>query len=308
VLKQVEQLMRTKGHCVIVVAEGCGDTLIKSSGEIDAGGNKILADVGPWLKDTITARFKTLQLPLTIKYIDPTYMIRSVPANSFDSTYCSVLGQMAVHGAMAGYSGITVGKIYERYCYLPIHAITNQKGKRVNPNGRWFFRMTESTKQPSFRPDAPAASLKLPPSEATNALEAGRAAGEAEVSAGPVIRPGKQSPGWAAGRMDRLVLAAWVLALVVGFLHYIEVSGYNCVTNGLSVPEQKEVFLKTENAFYYSYYEEFVEAPTLGAAMGRMLRDDRSEAPDVINALHRFNIYQEVICGLLFRGAAHFLG
>jgi len=172
VLKQVEQLMRTKGHCVIVVAEGCGDTLIKSSGEIDAGGNKILADVGPWLKDTITARFKTLQLPLTIKYIDPTYMIRSVPANSFDSTYCSVLGQMAVHGAMAGYSGITVGKIYERYCYLPIHAITNQKGKRVNPNGRWFFRMTESTKQPSFRPDAPAASLKLPPSEATNALEA----------------------------------------------------------------------------------------------------------------------------------------
>ncbi|CAJ1376933.1 unnamed protein product, partial [Effrenium voratum] len=324
VLKQVEQLMRTKGHCVIVVAEGCGDTLIKSSGEIDAGGNKILADVGPWLKDTITARFKTLQLPLTIKYIDPTYMIRSVPANSFDSTYCSVLGQMAVHGAMAGYSGITVGKIYERYCYLPIHAITNQKGKRVNPNGRWFFRMTESTKQPSFRPDAPAASLKLPPSEATNALEAGRAAGEAEVSAGSAgpsaSALGPQKPqasdsareavAWlgSRARMDRLVLAAWVLALVVGFLHYIEVSGYNCVTNGLSVPEQKEVFLKTENAFYYSYYEEFVEAPTLGAAMGRMLRDDRSEAPDVINALHRFNIYQEVICGLLFRGAAHFLG
>ncbi|CAL1164264.1 unnamed protein product, partial [Cladocopium goreaui] len=107
VLKHVEHLMRTKGHCVMVVAEGCGDTLIQSSGEKDAGGNKILADVGPWLKDTITARFKTLGLPLTIKYIDPTYMIRSVAANSYDSTYCSVLGQMAVHGAMAGYSGIT---------------------------------------------------------------------------------------------------------------------------------------------------------------------------------------------------------
>ena len=195
--------MRNKGHCVIVVAEGCGDTLIASSGERDAGGNKILADVGPWLKDTITARFKSLKLPLTIKYIDPTYMrlgaevlevsdgflkdghetrdlhglkglksyskslmfsndfrarIRSVAANSYDSTYCSVLGQMAVHGAMAGYSGITVpggplrapssgqvGQIYSRrsdlepllaslellgYCYLPIHLITNQKGKR----------------------------------------------------------------------------------------------------------------------------------------------------------------------------------
>lgn len=160
VLNHTEHLMRTKGHAVIVVAEGCGDTLIQSSGATDAGGNKILADVGPWLKDTITARFKSLGLPLTIKYIDPTYMIRSVPANSFDSTYCSVLGQMAVHGAMAGYSGITVGKIYERYCYLPIHAITNQKGKRVNPNGRWFFRMRESTKQPDFRPDIPSAPPK----------------------------------------------------------------------------------------------------------------------------------------------------
>eukprot|EP00913_Durusdinium_trenchii_P026463 g24829.t1 len=132
VLQHIEHLMRTKGHCVIVVAEGCGDTLIQSSGEKDAGGNKILADVGPWLKDTITA----------------------LAANSYDSTYCSVLGQMAVHGAMAGYSGITVGQIYSRYCYLPIHAITNQRGKRVNPKGRWFFRMQEATKQPNFRTGA----------------------------------------------------------------------------------------------------------------------------------------------------------
>lgn len=171
VLQHTEHLMRTKGHCVIVVAEGCGDTLIQSSGEKDAGGNKILADVGPWLKDTITARFKSLGLPLTIKYIDPTYMIRSVPANSYDSTYCSVLGQMAVHGAMAGYSGITVGQIYSRYCYLPIHAITNQKGKRVNPKGRWFFRMQEATKQPDFRPDVPS-SVPASGSNAGNVLEA----------------------------------------------------------------------------------------------------------------------------------------
>ena len=37
VLQHTEHLMRTKGHCVIVVAEGCGDTLIQSSGEKDAG-------------------------------------------------------------------------------------------------------------------------------------------------------------------------------------------------------------------------------------------------------------------------------
>ncbi|CAE7573144.1 PFK5, partial [Symbiodinium necroappetens] len=268
VLNHTEHLMRTKGHAVIVVAEGCGDTLIQSSGATDAGGNKILADVGPWLKDTITARFKSLGLPLTIKYIDPTYMIRSVPANSFDSTYCSVLGQMAVHGAMAGYSGITVGKIYERYCYLPIHAITNQKGKRVNPNGRWFFRMRESTKQPDFRPDIPSA------------------------------------PPKSAGTQD--VLQA--VSLLVGCLHYVEVSGYNCITTGLSVAEQKEAFLKTENAFYYSYYEEFVIAPDLGSALGSSLYDRRSEAPDTINALKRFNVYQEVICGALYRLAVWLCG
>ena len=88
--------------------------------------------------------------PLTIKYIDPTYMIRSVPANSFDSTYCSVLGQNAVHGAMAGYSGVTVGKIYERYVYLPIHAITQQEGKRVNPKGRWFSGISRTRFSPCY--------------------------------------------------------------------------------------------------------------------------------------------------------------
>ena len=95
--------------------------------------------------------------------------------------------------------------------------------------------------------------------------------------------------------------AAWALALLVGCLHYLEVSGYNAVQNGLTVSEQKEVFLKTENAFYFSYYEDFVTAPSMKEAFGQMLRDARSEAPDVINAIHRFNIYQEVICGFLFR-------
>ncbi|CAE7656161.1 PFK5, partial [Symbiodinium pilosum] len=274
VLQHTEHLMRTKGHAVIVVAEGCGDTLIQSSGATDAGGNKILADVGPWLKDTITARFKSMNLPLTIKYIDPTYMIRSVPANSFDSTYCSVLGQMAVHGAMAGYSGITVGKIYERYCYLPIHAITNQKGKRVNPNGRWFFRMRESTKQPDFRNGHRVVAQIL---QDCNKI----AYGPAEV-------------------MDfhaAELLAAWDTWL-----------SYGCVTNGLSVAEQKEAFLKTENAFYYSYYEEFVSAPDLGRAFNSALYDRRSEAPDTINALKRFNVYQEVICGAFYRFAAWLCG
>eukprot|EP00928_Gymnodinium_smaydae_P064576 TRINITY_DN4786_c0_g1_i3.p1 TRINITY_DN4786_c0_g1~~TRINITY_DN4786_c0_g1_i3.p1 ORF type:complete len:2322 (+),score=594.61 TRINITY_DN4786_c0_g1_i3:531-6968(+) len=154
VMNHIVHLMETKGHAVIVVAEGCGDTIISNDSDAtDAGGNKIIADVGPYLKTKITDHFKALKKPLTIKFIDPTYMIRSVPANSFDSVFCSMLAQNAVHGALAGYSGITVGVINGCIVYLPIHAITKQKGKRVDIKGSWFQRMLQSTKQPDFSPD-----------------------------------------------------------------------------------------------------------------------------------------------------------
>ena len=131
-------------------------------------------------------------------------------ANSYDSTYCSVLGQMAVHGAMAGYSGITVpsgpvlalrsgqvGQIYSRRSAFlhrgpslrlllpadppdhqpegqargPLEWLVKGCARGVNPKGRWFFRMTEATKQPNFRPDV-AASLPVP-SGSADVLEAG---------------------------------------------------------------------------------------------------------------------------------------
>jgi len=150
VLNHILELMQTKGHAVVVVAEGCGDTMMQSSDETDAGGNKKLADVGPWLKDQITARFKEVKLPLTIKYIDPTYMIRAVPPNSNDRVYCSVLAQNSVHAAMAGFTGVTCGRIQMRYVFLPIEALVKSKSKRVDVRGRWFQRLLSTTNQPSF--------------------------------------------------------------------------------------------------------------------------------------------------------------
>merc|ERR1719188_2144419 len=146
-LDYVCEVMRKKRQAVIVVAEGCGDTLLENDdGARDAGGNKVMADVGPYIKGEIQDHLKSLGVPCSIKYIDPTYLIRSVPANSYDSLYCSTLAQHAVHGAMAGYSGITVGKIDERYVMLPIHAIT--KGTRsVDVNGRIYERLIATTKQ-----------------------------------------------------------------------------------------------------------------------------------------------------------------
>jgi len=232
VLVHVEHLMRTKGHAVVVVAEGCGDTMIQSSGERDAGGNKVLADIGLWLKSAITDRFKQLGLPLTIKYIDPTYMIRSVPANAFDSQYCAALAQNAVHGAMAGFSGATVGKVHERYVYLPIHCITQQRGRRVDTQGRWFKRLIETTTQPDFTPDGvrPSSrsadmdsdtvlrSLSLP-SSINEVLEPGDEVQKLGVVTLGTVFPSKRLPNKSHGTDHRAFLddQAWATTTLMRF-------------------------------------------------------------------------------------------
>jgi len=151
-LSHVAAVLKRQKYCVIVVAEGCGDTIIEGTGEKDAGGNALLSDVGPYLKDQITAHCKLESIPCSIKYIDPTYMIRSVPANAYDSMYCSVLAQQAVHVAMAGYTGITVGKVDERYVMLPIHSIVDKGARKVDLKGSTFERLVATTRQPSFNP------------------------------------------------------------------------------------------------------------------------------------------------------------
>jgi len=151
-LDHVASVMRRKKHAVVVVAEGCGDTIVRGSGETDAGGNKKLADVGPFLKDEITRHCKGLGIPLTIKYIDPTYMVRSVPANASDSVYCAQLAQEAVHAAMAGYTGISVGMVDERYVMLPIHSITEKGQRKVDLGSRVFEHLMATTQQPNMEP------------------------------------------------------------------------------------------------------------------------------------------------------------
>ncbi|CAK8999482.1 unnamed protein product, partial [Durusdinium trenchii] len=153
VLLHILDLMQSKGHCLVVVAEGCGDTLLQSSGEVDGGGNKKLADVGPWLRDKIVERFKQVKLPLTVKYIDPTYMIRAIKPNANDSVYCSMLSHNAVHAAMAGYTAITVGQINSRYVMLPIACVTKNPQKRVDLRSQRFQELVSSTLQPDFTPD-----------------------------------------------------------------------------------------------------------------------------------------------------------
>ncbi|XP_074273731.1 ATP-dependent 6-phosphofructokinase 6-like [Silene latifolia] len=142
----IEKRLRSNGHMVIVIAEGAGEKLE----ERDASGNKIFKDVGLWMSHMIREHFaKPDKINVTLKYIDPTYMIRAVPANASDNVYCTILAQSAVHGAMAGYTGFTVGPVNGRECYIPFYRITGQQHKVVITDRMWA-RLLSSTNQPCF--------------------------------------------------------------------------------------------------------------------------------------------------------------
>ncbi|XP_058722341.1 ATP-dependent 6-phosphofructokinase 6-like [Vicia villosa] len=149
----IEERLKENGHMVIVIAEGAGQELLSASMESDkkdASGNKVLLDVGLWISQNIKdyfAREKTLAI--TLKYIDPTYMIRAVPSNASDNVYCTLLAQSAVHGAMAGYTGYTSGLVNGRQTYIPFYRITERRNNVVITDRMWA-RLLSSTNQPSF--------------------------------------------------------------------------------------------------------------------------------------------------------------
>ncbi|XP_078429060.1 ATP-dependent 6-phosphofructokinase 3-like [Wolffia australiana] len=152
----MEKRLKENGHMVIVVAEGAGQELIqetlRSSDSKDASGNKLLLDVGLWLSQKIKEHFAKKKMVINLKYIDPTYMIRAVPANAADNVYCTLLAQSAVHGAMAGFTGFTVGLVNGRQSYIPFYRATESQRKVVITDRMWA-RLLSSTHQPSFLND-----------------------------------------------------------------------------------------------------------------------------------------------------------
>ncbi|KAL0726447.1 hypothetical protein Bca4012_022540 [Brassica carinata] len=147
----IAKRLRENGHMVIVVAEGAGQDLVAESIEQqDASGNKLLKDVGLWMSLKIKEHFaKERKIDITLKYIDPTYMIRAIPANASDNVYSTLLAQSAVHGAMAGYTGFISGLVNGRQTYIPFNRITEKQNKVVITDRMWA-RMLSSTNQPSF--------------------------------------------------------------------------------------------------------------------------------------------------------------
>lgn len=137
-----------KGHAVVVVAEGAGEELLGKQNHFDGGGNRKLPAIGAFLKEAIIEHFKSTGKQVAVKYIDPSYMIRSVRANASDSIMCLILAQNCVHGAMAGLSGFSVGICNNRTCFLPMSAIVSNSPRRIDTNGRTYDRMLAITGQP----------------------------------------------------------------------------------------------------------------------------------------------------------------
>lgn len=145
-LENLRERLVQKHHAVIVVAEGAGQHLFDGGDTVkDASGNVKHQDIGVFLKEKIGEYFT--DIPVTIKYIDPSYVVRSAAANSSDSVFCSKLAYDAVHGAMAGKTRFVVGMLNGQYVYLPISEVT-KKRKKIDLEGDFWFSVLQSTGQP----------------------------------------------------------------------------------------------------------------------------------------------------------------
>lgn len=146
-LSHLETRFKRRHHAVILVAEGAGQDLLATSGAFDASGNIKLADIGIFLKDKISEYFKKKQIEINLRYIDPSYIIRSTPANPNDSIYCARLGTNAVHAAMAGKSEMLISLVHDNFVHIPIHLAVSRKN-RIDPDEELWRDVVTVTGQP----------------------------------------------------------------------------------------------------------------------------------------------------------------
>jgi 6-phosphofructokinase 1 len=151
-LEHVRRRVAERGNAVVVVAEGAGQDLLDAASDgvltgSDASGNKKLRDIGPFLRARLIEHFEKEGVETSIRYIDPSYAIRSVPANPYDSVYCVRLSQAAVHAAMSGRTEMVVGRWRRRFVHLPM-ALAVSRRNQVDPRGDLWTAVLESTGQP----------------------------------------------------------------------------------------------------------------------------------------------------------------
>ena len=145
----LRQRLQERGHAVIAVAEGAGQDLLQSQGGRDASGNVKYADIGLYLRDELKECCKAIGMEINLKYIDPSYTIRSVPANAYDSGFSLLLGHNAVHAGMSGRTNMVVGNWRTEFTHVPI-AMATRARKKIDLNGWLWNAVLASTGQPAL--------------------------------------------------------------------------------------------------------------------------------------------------------------
>ncbi|NQT69691.1 MAG: ATP-dependent 6-phosphofructokinase [Desulfobacteraceae bacterium] len=152
-LSALAERLKLRRHAVIVVAEGAGQKYFEGQDDDrDESGNIRLKDIGVFLKNKIGSYFMSKNIEVSIKYIDPSYTIRSLPANANDRVFCSFLGRDAVHAGMAGKTKLLVGRWNNHFILLPMSASAGKR-KQVNPKGKLWLSVLGATGQGSLKND-----------------------------------------------------------------------------------------------------------------------------------------------------------
>jgi 6-phosphofructokinase 1 len=152
-LQALENRIKQRKHAVIIVAEGAGQNFFDDQeNQYDASENVVLKDIGIYLKEKIAQYFKEKEIPISLKYIDPSYIIRSLPANANDSVFCGFLGRDAVHAGMAGKTNLLISFWNNHYVHVPMEASAGKR-KRLDPWGRLWQSVLEATGQNMFFTD-----------------------------------------------------------------------------------------------------------------------------------------------------------
>jgi 6-phosphofructokinase 1 len=147
-LEALRRRLERRHHAVIVAAEGAGQEHLPRTGAVDASGNEKLADIGTFLRDHVRDAFSQSGSPVAVRYIDPSYILRGLPANAIDSELCLQLGQAAVHAGMAGRTNLIVGHWNQHFVHIPI-ALAVGGRRRVDPDGELWRSVLASTGQPA---------------------------------------------------------------------------------------------------------------------------------------------------------------
>ena len=146
-LSALKKRVIDRAHAVILVAEGAGQHLLESGEkQYDASGNLKSKDIGAFLRDRIDAYFKAENIPIALRYFDPSYLIRSVPASAEDAILCDFYARNAVHAAMAGKTGLVIGQQHDIFTHVPIDLLTMRK-KQLDLNSPAWLGVLAATGQ-----------------------------------------------------------------------------------------------------------------------------------------------------------------